>query len=175
MDKKKLLNDLRNIVLSELPNAVREIKLDKRDKVCYIALFGSDDEPILGLIQLGIESYRNEVIEKYGIDDKWVIWNSAEMPANYQNVINNSEFDEKQQNLGKVLEGDNWEDFWEECQSIRFELAQEFNNYNWNEILPITYDFVVYSEWEAIDVINGDLKRSIPKEKFNRLKDKNLI
>ncbi|WP_078555940.1 hypothetical protein [Bacillus alkalicellulosilyticus] len=175
MDKKQLLNDLKNIVLTELPNAVKEIKLDTRDKVCYIALFGSDYEPILGLIQLGIESYRNEVIENYGIDDKGVLWNSAEMPANYQNIIRNSEFDEKQKNLEKMLASDDWEEIWEECQTIRFELAQEFNKYNWNEILPITDDFVVFSEWEEIDVINGDLKRSIPKEKLNKLKDKNLI
>lgn len=31
----------------------------------------------------------------------------------------------------------------------------------------ISDDFVDYSEWESIDVENGDLKRSIQKKRFN--------
>lgn len=176
MDKKQLMNDLKHIVLKEVPNAVKEIKLDKEDKVCYISLLGTDYEPVLGLIQLGIESYRNEIIKEVGIENKYSIWNSGNMPVEYQTVIktDHSDFAEKQDLLIKVF-GDDWEDLWEASQALRFELAQEFNQYNWSEILPITDDFVVYSDWEAIDVINGDLERSIPKEKFNIIKDKQLI
>ncbi|SOC44246.1 hypothetical protein [Ureibacillus acetophenoni] len=176
MDKKQLMNDLKQIVLKEVPNAVKKITLENEDKVCYISLLGTDDEPVLGLIQLGIESYRNEIINEVGIDDKWTIWNSGEMPVDYQTVIdeNHPEFREKQELLVKAF-GDDWEDLWEDCQTLRFELAQELNQYNWSEILPITEDFVVYSDWEAIDVTNGDLERSIPIEKLNIIKDKQLI
>lgn len=37
--------------------------------------------------------------------------------------------------------------------------------------MPVTTDFVLYSDWEAIDVENGDLERSIPKEKLIILKE----
>ncbi|SOB98514.1 hypothetical protein SAMN05880501_10235 [Ureibacillus xyleni] len=174
MDKKSLMNDLKQIVLKEVPNAVKKVKLDKGDKICYISLIGTDYEPVLGLIQFGIESYRNEIIKSVGIDDKWSIWNTGEMPVEYQTVIDGDNFAEKQEQLVKDF-GDDWENLWDECQRLRFEVAQQLNSYNWSEILTITEDFVVFSDWESIDVANGDLESSIPKEKLEIIKAKNLI
>ncbi|QJD88620.1 hypothetical protein [Cohnella herbarum] len=53
MIKGQFLVQLKQDLLISIPNAVKRIKLDEGDKVCYIALYGSDDEPVIGLIQLG--------------------------------------------------------------------------------------------------------------------------
>lgn len=68
-----------------------------------------------------------------------------------------------------------WEEFWEDCQTLRFEAAKQLNTYNWSDIISISDDFVVYSDWESIDVANGDLARSIPREKIDILVEKGLI
>ncbi len=106
----------------------------------------------------------------------WYLWNSAEMPARYQVGLEQvlPSFQEKQEKFVGLTENNEWEDTWEFCQNIRFEVAYQLNSYNWSEILPVTTDFVLYSEWEAIDVENGDLEKSIPKEKLLILKEQGL-
>ncbi|WP_342431335.1 hypothetical protein [Neobacillus sp. FSL H8-0543] len=176
MERDQLIEELKQILIREIPNAVRNIRLDEEDKVCYLSLLGTDYEPVLGLITVGIESFRKKIIEEYGIEDKYSIWNSGEMPVEYQTGIdNNSSFLKKQEALVELFGDEEWEESWEACQTLRFEVAKELNTFNWNEILPLTEDFVVYSDWEAIDVSNGDLLRSVPKEKIEILINKGLI
>ncbi|SFJ59877.1 hypothetical protein SAMN02799624_05188 [Paenibacillus sp. UNC496MF] len=177
MEKIQLLEELKNDMLLGIKNAVQEIKLKDNDEVCYIALMGSDYEPVLGLITLGIKSFRDEMTIEEKKDKFWYLWNSAEMPANYQvgpNKVSES-FDDKQATFVKLAEDDDWDETWELCQNVRFEVANQLNNVDWKDSLPITDEFVVYSEWEAIDVTNGDLEKSLPEEKLYLLKKRGLI
>lgn len=66
MGKDELLLELKQVLLREVPNAVQKIKLNQGDKVCYISLLGTDNEPVLGLITLGIESHRNRNDRRIG-------------------------------------------------------------------------------------------------------------
>jgi hypothetical protein len=175
MEKGQLIEELKQILIKEIPNAVRNIKLSDEDKVCYLSLLGTDYEPVLGLITLGIDSYRNQIIEEYGINDKYSIWNSGEMPVEYQTIILDSEFLKKQEELVKLFGDAEWEEGWQACQNLRFEVAKELNTYDWSDILSLTEDFIVYSDWEAIDVKNRDLLPSIPERKIEKLVKNGLI
>lgn len=178
MDKEQFLVKLKHDLLIGIPDAVKTIKLDEGDKVCYIALFGSDYEPVLGLIQLGIESYRNKMIEESGTDNKWYLWNSGEMPVQYQTDLESEDpnFLERQSTFKELFGGEeNYEVWWEAAQDIRYEIAYELNNLDWSGMIPTSDDFVVYSDWESIDVDNGDLVRSIPRKKYELLEKKGLI
>ncbi|MZQ81075.1 hypothetical protein GQF01_02860 [Paenibacillus sp. 5J-6] len=178
MVKEQLLNEMKQDMLKEIKNAVKEIKLRDSDEVCYISLFGSDNEPVLGLITLGIRSYRDKMIkeEVSEYDRLGYLWNSAEMPANYQIGLEQviPSFADKQQLFMEVTEEDDWDKTWEDCQQVRFEVAYQLNSFDWSEIIPVTNDFVLYSEWEAIDLNGGDLIKSIPLEKLHLLKAKSL-
>jgi hypothetical protein len=178
MDKKQFLIELKQDLLIKIPNAVKRIKLDEEDRVCCISLYGSDTEPVISLIQLGIESYRDRMIEEEGTDDKGFLWNSGEMPCEYQIDLESEDpnFPEKQSTLIELFGGDEeYETWWEICQNLRFEIAYELNNYDWSGVIPTTDDCVVYSDWESIDVNNGDLIRSIPRTKYELLEAKGLI
>jgi hypothetical protein len=105
--------------------------------------------------------------------DLWYLWNSAEMPGRYQTVLTKT-FEDKQRKFVELTADDDWKETWEKCQTVRFEVAYQLNCISWNDIFPVTQDFVVYSEWEAIDIEGGDLVRSIPVEKLQVLRGKGL-
>lgn len=175
MDKDQLLEEMKQDMLREIQVAVKEIKLDESDEVCYISLLGTDYEPVLGLITLGIKSYRDKMINE-DPQDLLYLWNSGEMPVDYQVGLEKvlPSFEEKQEKFVELIGENEWEYYWNACQDVRFDVAFYLNSLDWSGVLPVTYDFVVYSDWEAIDVENGDLERSIPKEKLLILKESGL-
>lgn len=177
MVKEQLLDEMKQEILREIQNAVKEIRLDESDEVCYISLLGTDLEPVLGLITLGIKSYRDKMIKEEHRQKLWYLWNSGEMPVKYQAGLDSvlPLFQDKQEKFVELIGDNEWEDSWKACQNVRFEVAYQLNLFDWSEILPITTDFVVYSDWEAIDIENGDLERSIPKEKLLILKEYSLV
>ena len=177
MENNLLLEELKVAMLSEIQNAVRKVKLEPSEKVCYISLYGSDDEPVLSLITLGIKSYRDEMLKEGHRQIFWYIWNSGEMPACYQIGLESvlPSFSERQEEFKSLYGEEGWKDLWELCQNTRFDVAYQLNHKNWDNTIPVTDDFVVYSDWDDIDVENGDLKRSIPDEKIKLLKEKGLL
>jgi hypothetical protein len=176
MDKEQLLEEMKQDMLREIQNAVKEIQLDESDEVCYISLLGTDYEPVLGLITLGIKSYRDKMIQEEHQQPLWYLWNSGEMPANYQGGLEEvlPSFQEKQNNYIELIGDNEWEACWEACQNVRFDVAYQLNSLDWSAILPVTPDFVIFSDWEDIDVENGDLHRSIPPDKLAILKESGL-
>jgi hypothetical protein len=177
MDKNQLIEEIKVAMVSEIQNAVRKVRLEKSDKVCYISLYGSNDEPVLSLITLGIKSYRDKMLREEHSQILWYIWNSGEMPACYQVGLESvlPSFSEKQEEFISLFGEEEWKGLWELCQSTRFDVAFQLNQKNWDNIIPVTDDFVVYSDWDDIDVENGDLMRSIPDEKIKLLKEKGLL
>ncbi|MDQ6422442.1 hypothetical protein RB620_23710 [Paenibacillus sp. LHD-117] len=177
MKKEQLLEDMKQDMIHGIKNAVKAIKLDSDDEVCYISLLGTDYEPVLGLITLGIKSIRDEMLQEEESHKHWYIWNSGEMPARYQAGPEkvSATFEAKQTKFLELSEGDDWEVTWESCQKVRFEVANQLNSVDWSDTLPVTADFVLYSDWEAIDVDGGDLIKSMPADKFHVLKQQSLI
>ncbi|UQZ33457.1 hypothetical protein C2I18_07720 [Paenibacillus sp. PK3_47] len=177
MDKDQLLKEMKQDMLRDILVAVKEIQLDESDEVCYVSLLGTDYEPVLGLITLGIKSYRDKMIQEEHPQALWYLWNSGEMPAAYQVGLEKviPSFQEKQEKFVELIGDNEWEQYWEACQDVRFEVALQLNSLDWTEVLPVTPDFVLYSDWEALDVENGDLERSIPKEKLLLLRETGLI
>lgn len=173
MGKDQLLEEMKQDMLREIQIAVKEIKLDESDEVCYISLLGTEYEPVLGLITLGIKSYRDKMIKEEHPQALWYLWNSGEMPVEYQVGLEKvlPSFQEKQEKFVELIGDNEWEDYWKACQDVRFEVAYQLNSLDWSGILPVTIDFVLYSDWEELDVENGDLERSIPKEKLTILKE----
>ncbi|MCP1135222.1 hypothetical protein NKT34_18135 [Paenibacillus polysaccharolyticus] len=55
------------------------------------------------------------------------------------------------------------------------EVAYELNvTTNWPEYSKLTDNFVVFVEWEAMDIMNGDLHASIPASKLELLQLEDL-
>lgn len=179
MEKEQLLNQMKQDMLTGIVNAVREIKLGDSDEVCYISLFGSEYHPVLSIITLGLKSYRDELVQTTeGSSDRLAsLWNCAEMPSRCEIGMEDlsPSFADMQQRFYDLTGDDDWEETWEACQEARFEVAYQLNCLNWSEIIPITDDFVIFSEWLSIMVKDGDLTRSIPSEKLLILKSKGLL
>jgi hypothetical protein len=178
MEKELLLNQMKQDMLAEIKNAIKEVKLRDSDEVCYISLFGSAYYPVLSIITLGLKSCRDEIVQKKaGSSDRLAsIWNCAEMPARCEIGMEDltPSFADMQQRYNELTDDDDWEETWEACQEVRFEVAYQLNALDWSEIIPITDDFVVFSEWLSIMVKDGDLARSMPPEKLLLLKAKDL-
>ncbi|WP_434756643.1 hypothetical protein [Paenibacillus amylolyticus] len=66
-------------------------------------------------------------------------------------------------------------DWFEEGKRLWQEVAYELNvTTNWSEYSKLTDYFVVFVEWEAMDVMNGDLHASIPANKLALLQSEDL-
>jgi len=55
------------------------------------------------------------------------------------------------------------------------EVAYAINEHDWSESIPITDDFIVYVDWEGLDVSKGGLLNSIPYHKLELLREKGLL
>lgn len=167
--KKEIVNDL----LCLIPEAVNKIKVPEDQDICFIALVSDDYNPLVALIQLGFESVRKEALEKYGLDGAW---NSGNQFQKYSSLINNPNMLKKQSDLIEICGGENHYDiWWNQSQEIMFEVAKRLNSLDWKSFFNITDDFVVYSDWEAIDVQNGDLALSVPIEKIEKLRENGYL
>lgn len=156
--KKEIINELIHLI----PKAVSEIDKPKNDKVCFIALYRDDYNPLVSLIQLGLVKYRQECLENSGF-----CFNSGEQPAKYQNDLPDQKLKEKEKLLISMSSPDDYYgEWWKQTEQIMFEVSMRLNEYEWNEILDITDDFIVFVDWEAWE---GDLSLSVPKEKIEKL------
>ncbi|WP_340007312.1 hypothetical protein MHH52_06130 [Paenibacillus sp. FSL K6-0276] len=117
MGKVKLLEEMKQDMLREIQIAVKEIRLDESDEVCYISLLGTDYEPVLGLITLGIKSYRDKMIKEEHPQELLYLWNSGEMPVEYQVGLEKvlPSFQEKQEKFVELIEDNEREDYWKAC------------------------------------------------------------
>ncbi|MOA59034.1 hypothetical protein D3C78_1835570 [compost metagenome] len=55
------------------------------------------------------------------------------------------------------------------------EVAQAVNETNWSQYPLLSNDFIVYVDWEGLDVIDGDLEASVPLLKLEVLRSKGLL
>ncbi|MDQ0913876.1 hypothetical protein [Paenibacillus sp. V4I5] len=161
--KKEIINEL----IPLIPKAVSEIDKPHNDKVCFIALYRDDYDPLVSLIQLGLVKYRQECFESSGFS-----FNSGEQPAKYQSDLTDEKLKEKEKLLISMLNPDDYYgEWWKQTEQIMFEVSMRLNEYEWNEMLDITDDFIVFVDWEAWE---GDLSVSVPKGKIENLIKKGL-
>ncbi|MBU7317141.1 hypothetical protein [Paenibacillus oleatilyticus] len=173
-------SEIIDMLITLIPDAVKEIQVPIEDKVCYIALYRSDSHPLVGLIQLGIETRRNKMKDEAGI---WGAWNSGDQPVKHQNDLNDELLKEKLKRLLEICgesggyEGEWYEaEWWIRCTEIMNEVSLKLNEYEWNSYFKnITDDFVVYVDREDLDVENGDLELCVPQNKLKLLKGKGLV
>ncbi|MDF2653154.1 MAG: hypothetical protein K0Q73_8959 [Paenibacillus sp.] len=161
--KKEIINELINLI----PKAVSRIEKPSNDKVCFIALYRDDYDPLVSLMQLGLVKYRQECFENSGF-----CFNSAEQPAKYQNDLTDQSLKEKEKLLISLCNPDDYYgEWWKQTEQIMLEVSMKLNEHDWSEILEISDDFIVFVDWEAWD---GDLSSSVPKEKIEKLIEKGL-
>jgi hypothetical protein len=167
--KKEIINDLVKLV----PEMVCKIQVPEDEVVCYLALVSDDYNPLVALLQLGFESVRKDSLEKYGLHGAW---NSGNQMQKYSLKIKENHFLSKERNLIELCGGENHYDvWWAQSQQVMFEVAKRLNEYDWKCSFKLAEDFVVYSDWEAIDVENGDLSLSVPLAKINILKNNGYL
>ncbi|BFT70129.1 hypothetical protein [Paenibacillus sp. P36] len=168
--KQEIINDL----LILIPKAVKEISIPEAQKVCFVALYRNDYDPLVRVIQLGFEDVRQSNFEKDGI---WLAWNSGDQPRKYRNDLSGTSIKEKEERFINMHDPDEYYgEWWKQCISIMDQVSLKLNEYDWNSIFGnITDDFVVYVDWEGLDVENGDLTNCIPPKKLEKLKNKGLI
>lgn len=161
--KQEIINELIHLI----PKAVAEIEKPDDEKICFIALYRDDYDPLVSLIQLGLVKYRQECFESSGF-----CFNSGEQPAKYQNELTDEKLKEKEKGFISMFNPDDYYgEWWKQTEQIMFEVSMRLNEYEWNEILDITDDFIVFVDWEAWE---GDLSGSVPKEKIDNLIKKGL-
>lgn len=143
------------------------------ERLCFVAIYlhGEPNGLYDPIYHPGLEKIRMEQLEQNkGLH---TFWNSGEHPGNYQVSINNSELLE---NLRKLINywgfKSNW---WVQGKKFWHEVAYAINELDWSESIPITDDFIVYVDWEGLDVSKGGLLNSIPYHKLEILRQKGLL
>ncbi|ULO08499.1 hypothetical protein H1230_06745 [Paenibacillus sp. 19GGS1-52] len=168
--KKEIINDL----LKLIPEAIKEISTPQDQKICFVALYRSDYDPLVGLIQIGFEDVRQSNFEEGGI---WMAWNSGDQPYKYQNDLKEQSLKEKEKRFINLFDPDEYYgEWWKQCIDVMNQVSMKLNDYDWNSVFKdITDDFVVYIDWEGLDVENGELESCIPKNKLMKLKEKGIV
>lgn len=64
-----------------------------------------------------------------------------------------------------------WMGFWIPSKEVAYALNEKMN---WSDYSILKENFVVFVEWEAMDVMNGDMQESIPPAKLEVLQSEGL-
>ncbi|MCU6713231.1 hypothetical protein M6D81_31490, partial [Paenibacillus sp. J5C_2022] len=170
-------NELKQEIIEDLlvliPNAVKKIKIPDDKKVCFVAIYRSDYDPLVGLIQIGFEDVREANFEEGGIH---MAWSSGEQPYKYQNDLEVTHLKEKEKRLINMYDpNEYYGEWWKQCIDVMNKVSMKLNEYEWKEIFNnITDDFVVYIDSENMNVENGDLEKCIPTDKLLKLREKGI-
>ena len=119
----------------------------------------------------GLQKVRKkQIVEE---KDYYYLWNSGEHPVNDQQELTNRHLIQKLRALIMYWRSNG--DWWMEGVRLWKEVAYALNEKtNWSDYSNLTENFVVFVEWEAMDVMNGDLQESIPSAKLRRLQSEEL-
>ncbi|MCM3130609.1 MULTISPECIES: hypothetical protein [unclassified Paenibacillus] len=163
------------LALIEVVDAVCKGLVDIR--CCFLAIYLHDEahgvySPIF---HPGLQHIRDEQIENN--KDFWTIWASGEHPVNYQQEISDQELITKLRTL--IMYWHNTDTWWEEGMKLWHEVTYAINATVWSKypLLSelLSEDFVLFVDWEGLDVTKGELEKSIPLSKRKMLKSKGLL
>jgi DNA-binding cell septation regulator SpoVG len=143
------------------------------EKVCFVAIYLHDEphgiyDPIFhpGLASVRLEQFEHKT-------DLNTLWSSGEHPVTFQETLGDKELLEKLQKLTMYwnMKG-NW---WTQGKKLWQEIAYGLNQLDWSNQLPVTDDFIVFVDWEGLDVKKGGLEKCLPEEKNQALRAKGLL
>lgn len=174
---------LRETVKEELFQALKEIISDLCEnqsgkEYCFMSIYLHDEVHTVysPIFHPGLKEVRDEQVEENDNNEDeyyYTIWNSGDHPMNDQQELTDQHLIQKLRTLIMYWRSNG--DWWEEGMSLWKEVAYALNEKtNWSDYSILTENFVVFVEWEAIDVMNGDLQESIPHAKLLRLQSENL-
>lgn len=168
--KKELILTVKDII-----DVLCENQSDKR--YCFLSIYLHDevDTVYSPIFDPGLQEIREEQIEEKDENEDYYynIWNSGEHPGIDQQELTNHDLIEKLRTLIMYWRSNG--DWWEEGMRLWKEVAYDLNETtNWSDYSRLTENFVVFVEWEAMDVMSGDLQESIPPAKLEVLQSEGL-
>lgn len=92
---------------------------------------------------------------------------------NYQKDLSDPELIQKLRTL--IYYWHNTENWWEEGQKLWQEVAYALNEMIWSDYPLLTENFVVFVDWEGMDVLNGGFEESVPLTKLEMLRSEGLF
>lgn len=174
---------LRKTVKDELIQAlveiISELCEDQSGKeYCFMSIYLHDEvhKVYSPIFNPGLQEVREEQIEENDEEEDeyyYTLWNSGDHPMNDQQELTNQHLIQKLRTLIMYWRSNG--DWWMEGVRLWKEVAYALNEKtNWSDYSNLTENFVVFVEWEAMDVMNGDLQESIPSAKLRRLQSEKL-
>ncbi|MBY0118000.1 hypothetical protein [Paenibacillus xylanexedens] len=174
---------LREKVKEELIQALKEIVSDLCEnqsgkEYCFMSIYLHDEVHTVysPIFHPGLQEVREEQIEENDNDEEeyyYTLWNSGDHPMNDQQELTDQHLIQKLRTL--IIYWRSNGDWWEEGVSLWKEVAYALNEKtNWSDYPILTENFVVFVEWEAMDVMSGDLQESIPPAKLLSLQSDRL-
>ncbi|MRN57269.1 hypothetical protein [Paenibacillus monticola] len=143
------------------------------EQLCFFVLY-LDDDPLDCLVdplyEPGLERVRVKQIEEN--HNQFSLWSGGEHPTRFKTYIENQELLKKLRALYVhwSLEGDGWnclhkrQEFWQE-------VAYSLNEVDWSEYFPVTDDFVVFVDWDGIEIDNDEQLKAIPVHRQVKLRE----
>ncbi|MCP1182946.1 hypothetical protein [Paenibacillus sp. 1781tsa1] len=174
---------IREAVKEELIRALKGIigylcENQSGKEYCFMSIYLHDEVHTVysPIFHPGLQEVREEQIEIKHNDEEeyyYTIWNSGDHPMNDQQELTDQHLIQKLRTLIMYWRSNG--DWWEEGKSLWKEVAYSLNEKtNWSDYSIMTDNFVVFVEWEAMDVMNGDLQESIPPAKLEVLQSEGL-
>ncbi|WP_145412204.1 hypothetical protein [Paenibacillus xylanexedens] len=174
---------LRETVKKELMLAVKQT-IDKlcdspsESSYCFLSIYLHDEVHAVysPMFNPGWDEVREEQIEEKDEHDEYYhyrLWSSGEHPLNDQQELEDHDLIQRLRTL--IIYWRSRGDWFEEGKRLWQEVAYELNvTTKWSEYSQLTDHFVVFVEWEAMDIMNGDLHASIPAGKLELLRLEDL-
>ncbi|WDQ35128.1 hypothetical protein PTQ21_13205 [Paenibacillus marchantiae] len=163
------------LALKEIVGALCEKQSNKT--YCFLSIYLHDEVHTVysPIFHPGWQEVREEQIEEKDEDEDYYyrIWSSGEHPVNDQQELMDHDLIQKLRTL--IMYWRSIGDWWEEGMSLWKEVAYDLNETtNWSAYSGLTENFVVFVEWKAMDVMNGDLQESIPSAKLEVLQSEGI-
>ena len=174
---------LRETVKKELMLAVKQTidtlcDSPSESSYCFLSIYLHDEVHAVysPMFNPGWNEVREEQIEEKDEHDEYYyygLWSSGDHPLNDQQELENHDLIQRLRTL--IIYWRSRGDWFEEGKRLWQEVAYELNvTTNWPEYSKLTDNFVVFVEWEAMDIMNGDLHASIPASKLELLQLEDL-
>lgn len=178
LEKKVNLRSLLTLAKEQLfhvvLNKVKALHVDEPVYCLAIAWSPGQFNSLPPNIVLGLDRERKEWISIHDQEVKWYLWN----PAEFSFWINQGQiFDDEE--LNNIFELINQEcgrcDRWDDAVRMLNEVAKRLYKTDWQGILPVTSDFVVYATDLELGDFRETLKSTITPELLLNFKNKDWL
>jgi hypothetical protein len=170
-----LLEKLEQLLIEEIPKAVKRAAFNERTYCLRIAYFGSDSEgdrePVLTLVR---ENARIKAIGEHGRQAPHYIWCADEVESpqqSYDVPFENAELTSLCRQMYKILDRKGLGPLRHSLERV----STEMNKLDWQQLTNATDDFVVFPADWSHDLGDFDHMGCIPEEKLELLRSRNFL